>query len=75
MKKLEKAETAERKVNKYFAFVDFDKKVMKNSTLEITYLNEKKNEFVQSIVRIQKKLAATFLKEKKEFVFICGLTE
>ena len=37
---------------------------MKDSTIEITYLNEKKNEFVASIVRIQKKLAATFVKEK-----------
>ena len=30
-------------------------------------MNETKNEFAQSIIQIQKKLAATFLKEKKDF--------
>ena len=35
-----------------------EKKVMKNSNIKITYLNQSMAEFVKSIVEIQKKLAS-----------------
>ena len=38
---------------------------MKNSTIRITYLNQTKQQFVQNVVEIQKKLAATFMDAKK----------